>query len=35
VFAQPGIVPSLGREGVVTAFYGNPLQFYASFGVKF
>ncbi|HEV2079719.1 MAG TPA: TonB-dependent receptor [Allosphingosinicella sp.] len=34
-FAQPGIAPSLGREGVVTAFYGNPLQFFASFGVKF
>jgi iron complex outermembrane receptor protein len=35
VFAQPGVAASLGREGVVTAFYGNPLQFYASFGVKF
>jgi len=35
LFGQPGIAPSLGREGVVTAFYGNPLQFYASFGVKF
>ena len=27
--------PSLGREGVVTAFYGNPRQVFASFGVKF
>jgi iron complex outermembrane receptor protein len=35
LFAQPGIAPSLGREGVVTAFYGNPIQVYASFGVKF
>jgi iron complex outermembrane receptor protein len=34
-FARPGIAPSLGREGVVTAFYGNPIQVYASFGVKF
>ena len=35
VFAQPGIAPSLGREGVVTAFYGNPRQVYVSFGVDF
>jgi len=27
--------PSLGREGVATAFYGNPRQVFASFGVKF
>ena len=27
--------PSLGREGIVTAFYGNPRQVFASFGVKF
>jgi iron complex outermembrane receptor protein len=35
LFAQPGIAPSLGREGVVTAFYGNPRQVFVSFGVKF
>jgi iron complex outermembrane receptor protein len=27
--------PSLGREGVVTAFYGNPRQVFVSLGVKF
>lgn len=35
VFAQPGIAPSLGREGIVTAFYGNPRQVFVSLGVKF
>ena len=34
-FAQPGIAPSLGREGVVTTFYGNPRQVFLSLGVKF
>ena len=34
-FAVPGIAPSLGLEGVVTAFYGNPRQVFLSFGVKF
>jgi iron complex outermembrane receptor protein len=34
-FAVPGIAPSLGREGVVTAYYGNPRQVFVSFGVKF
>lgn len=29
------VVPTLGREGVVTAFYGNPRQIFASFGVRF
>lgn len=28
-------VPSLGREGVVTAFYGNPRQVFVTFGAKF
>jgi iron complex outermembrane receptor protein len=27
--------PSLGVEGVATAFYGNPRQVFASFGIKF
>ena len=27
--------PSLGREGVVTAFYGNPRQVYVTVGLKF
>ncbi|MEA3010461.1 MAG: iron complex outerrane recepter protein [Sphingomonadales bacterium] len=35
VFAQPGVSPSLGREGVVTTFYGNPRQVFLSFGLKF
>jgi len=35
VFAQPGVAPSLGREGVVTAFYGNPRQVFLSVGYKF
>jgi iron complex outermembrane recepter protein len=34
-FAVPGIAPSLGREGVVTAFYGNPRQVFVSLGYKF
>lgn len=29
------VIPSLGREGVVTAFYGNPRQVFVSFGYKF
>jgi iron complex outermembrane receptor protein len=33
--AAGALRPSLGREGVVTAFYGNPRQVFASFGVKF
>jgi iron complex outermembrane receptor protein len=35
VFAQPGVSPSLGREGVVTTFYGNPRQVFLSLGLKF
>ncbi len=35
LFAQPGVAPSLGREGVVTAFYGNPRQVFLSLGYKF
>ncbi|HEX8064053.1 MAG TPA: TonB-dependent receptor [Allosphingosinicella sp.] len=35
VFGQPGVAPSLGREGVVTTFYGNPRQIFLSAGVKF
>jgi iron complex outermembrane receptor protein len=27
--------PSLGVEGVATAFYGNPRQVFLSLGVKF
>lgn len=29
------VVPTLGREGVVTAFYGNPRQIFVTAGVKF
>jgi iron complex outermembrane receptor protein len=35
LFNVPGITPSLGREGVVTAFYGNPRQVFLSLGYKF
>jgi iron complex outermembrane receptor protein len=34
-FNQPGVAPSLGREGVVTAFYGNPRQVFLTLGVNF
>ena len=29
------VIPSLGREGVVTAFYGNPRQVFLTAGFKF
>ena len=29
------VIPSLGREGVVTTFYGNPRQLFLSLGMKF
>jgi len=32
---QPGLTPSLGREGILSAFYGNPRQVFVSFGVNF
>jgi iron complex outermembrane recepter protein len=33
--AQGLPTPTLGREGVVTVFYGNPRQLFATVGVKF
>jgi iron complex outermembrane receptor protein len=33
--AAGNVIPSLGREGVVTAFYGNPRQIFLSLGYKF
>jgi iron complex outermembrane receptor protein len=33
--ATGNVIPSLGREGVVTVFYGNPRQVFLSFGAKF
>jgi iron complex outermembrane receptor protein len=33
--ASGNVIPSLGREGVVTAFYGNPRQVFVSLGYKF
>jgi iron complex outermembrane receptor protein len=33
--AGGAVIPSLGKEGVVTTFYGNPRQMFVSFGVKF
>jgi iron complex outermembrane receptor protein len=32
---QNGAVSTLGREGVQTAFYGNPRQVFATLGLKF
>lgn len=32
---QPGINPTLGREGILTAYYGNPRQVFATVGLKF
>ena len=31
----PGLNSTLGREGILTAYYGNPRQVFLSFGVKF
>ncbi|HEV7232805.1 MAG TPA: TonB-dependent receptor, partial [Sphingorhabdus sp.] len=33
--AAGNLVPALGREGVLTAFYGNPRQVFVSLGFKF
>ncbi len=30
-----GYIPTLGKEGIATAFYGNPRQVFVSFGLKF
>jgi iron complex outermembrane receptor protein len=32
---QPGLNSTLGAEGVLTAFYGNPRQVYMTVGLKF
>jgi len=32
---QPGISPSLGQQGVLTAYYGNPRTVFLSLGVNF
>jgi iron complex outermembrane recepter protein len=32
---QPGLNPTLGREGVLTAYYGNPRQVYLTVGLNF
>ena len=29
------LIPTLGQEGILTAYYGNPRQVYASIGVRF
>lgn len=31
----PGLSPALGREGVLSGFYGNPRQVFVSLGVNF
>jgi len=33
--AGGNVIPTLGREGVATAFYGNPRQIFVSAGLKF
>jgi iron complex outermembrane receptor protein len=32
---QPAYTPTLGREGILSAFYGNPRQVFLSLGAKF
>jgi len=34
-YGAPGLDPTLGQEGVLTAFYGNPRQVWLSLGVNF
>ena len=34
-FGVPGNAPSLGRQGVVTGYYGSPRQVFVSLGVNF
>jgi iron complex outermembrane recepter protein len=33
--AGGAFIPTLGREGILTAYYGNPRQLFATIGVKF
>jgi iron complex outermembrane receptor protein len=33
--AAGNLIPTLGREGVLTAFYGNPRQVYLTVGMNF
>jgi iron complex outermembrane receptor protein len=33
--ANGNFIPTLGREGTLTAFYGNPRQVFVSFGLNF
>jgi iron complex outermembrane recepter protein len=33
--AGGALIPTLGREGILTAYYGNPRQVFATVGVKF
>jgi iron complex outermembrane recepter protein len=33
--AQGRLIPTLGAEGVLTAYYGNPRQVFVSFGMNF
>jgi iron complex outermembrane receptor protein len=33
--AGGAVIPTLGREGIATAFYGNPRQIFVTAGVKF
>ncbi len=30
-----GVTPTLGKEGIATAFYGNPRQIFGTFSIKF
>ena len=33
--AQGNLIPALGKEGVLTVFYGNPRQVFVSVGLNF
>ena len=33
--ANGSLIPALGKEGVLTAFYGNPRQVFVTGTVKF
>lgn len=35
ILAGGNVIPSLGKEGVVTAFYGNPRQVFVTLGLKY
>jgi iron complex outermembrane receptor protein len=34
-YLKPGLAPTLGNTGTLTAYYGNPRQVFATFTAKF